>query len=216
MKYIALFVCLFSGLLFSQDARRFETDIEAFRRQADTLDSNSYDALIVGSSSVRMWTDINRYFPGNDFLNRGFGGSQMSDVLYYADDLIFDIPAKKLFLYEGDNDIASGKSVGKVRRDFKKLLREIHRRIPGTEVYLISVKPSLDQERMDRKKKYLAFNRWLERYCRKKEQFHFINVWPHMLSENDEPRPELFIADGIHMTDAGYDIWAEQIAPFLE
>ncbi|RNL84716.1 hypothetical protein ED312_13600 [Sinomicrobium pectinilyticum] len=212
-----LFVFLCAAMFsFGQDARRFRADIEAFGRQDDTLNINDYDALVVGSSSVRMWTDMDAYFPGYRFLNRGFGGSQMSDVLYYADELVFRHAIKRLFLYEGDNDIAWGKRVGQVKRDFKKLLRAVRRRTPGTEVYIISVKPSLDRERMGRKKRYRAFNRWAEKYCNRKEQLYFIDVWPSMLNDSGKPRPELFIADGIHMTDEGYGVWAEQITPFLK
>lgn len=217
MKQILIFLFLYGVcfLSFAQDAERFKEDIKAFRQESDTINLDDYDALIVGSSSVRMWQDIDRYFPGHKFLNRGFGGSQMSDVRHYAEELIFRHPLEKLFLYEGDNDIAWGKRVGQVKRDFKKVLREVQKRMPGTQVYMISVKPSLQEERMDRKRRYLRLNRWMERYCNRKEQFHFVDVWPAMLTKNGEPREELFIDDGIHMTHLGYEIWAMRITPFL-
>ncbi|MBC9797112.1 GDSL-type esterase/lipase family protein [Sinomicrobium weinanense] len=217
MKKIVVLL-LFFGLntfSYSQDADRFKGDIASFRQESDTLDLRDYDALIVGSSSVRMWQDIDRYFPGHKFLNRGFGGSQMSDVIYYMEDLIFRHPLEKLFLYEGDNDIAWGKSVGRVKRDFKKVLREVRKRMPDTQVYIISVKPALQKERVERQRKYLRLNRWMNRYCNRKEQLRFVDVWPAMLSENGVPREELFIEDGLHMTGEGYKIWANKITPFL-
>lgn len=213
--YILLFVFGSGILSYGQDAERFKENIASFRQQSDTLDLQDYDALIVGSSSVRMWKDIDRYFPGHKFLNRGFGGSQMSDVIYYKEDLIFRHPLEKLFLYEGDNDIVWGKSVGRVKRDFKKVLREVRKRMPDTRVYIISVKPSLQKNRMEKQRKYLRLNRWMKRYCQRKEQLRFVNVWPAMLSENGTPREELFIKDGIHMTGKGYEIWADKITPLL-
>jgi lysophospholipase L1-like esterase len=36
-----------------------------------------------------------------------------------------------------------------------------------------------------------------------------------MLGANGEPKPELFVEDGLHMTDAGYDTWADVLKPLL-
>ncbi|RAV30561.1 GDSL-type esterase/lipase family protein [Sinomicrobium soli] len=202
--------------LHAQDATRFENDIKKFRQQSDTLDLSGYDAVMVGSSSVRMWKDIDSYFPGFSWLNRGFGGSQMSDVLYYREDLVFRHSFDKIFLYEGDNDIASGKSPGRVKRDFKELLDEIRDRMPETEVYIIGVKPCIQENRAGKRKKYMKFNRRMERWCNRREKFHFIDVWADMLGEDGNPVASFFLKDGIHMTAEGYAIWAENIRPFLK
>jgi lysophospholipase L1-like esterase len=36
-----------------------------------------------------------------------------------------------------------------------------------------------------------------------------------MLGANGRPQPELFIADSLHMTPAGYAIWRRQVAPHI-
>ena len=44
--------------------------------------------LFVGSSSIRVWPNLAATFPNHPVLNRGFGGSQMSEVLFYFDRVV--------------------------------------------------------------------------------------------------------------------------------
>src|SRR5690606_25008770 len=61
---------------------RFEAEIEAFRAW-DRKNAVPADAvLFVGSSSIRMWATAVS-FPDLPVVNRGFGGSQISDVNHY-------------------------------------------------------------------------------------------------------------------------------------
>jgi lysophospholipase L1-like esterase len=36
-----------------------------------------------------------------------------------------------------------------------------------------------------------------------------------MLGDDGKPRPELFLKDGLHMTEAGYAVWTKLILPHL-
>jgi lysophospholipase L1-like esterase len=36
-----------------------------------------------------------------------------------------------------------------------------------------------------------------------------------MLGADGEPIPELFVRDGLHMTEAGYDIWTRVVGDLL-
>ena len=60
--------------------------------------------LFVGSSSIRLW-DLKKSFPDLVAINRGFGGSQMSDAARHARRLINVYKPRLIVLYEGDNDL---------------------------------------------------------------------------------------------------------------
>ena len=70
------------------DPDRFEAEIKAFEawdRQ------NSYPpraVLFVGSSSIRMWQTADG-FPELPVINRGFGGSHVSDVNHFVERIVF-------------------------------------------------------------------------------------------------------------------------------
>ena len=44
---------------------------------------------------------------------------------------------------------------------------------------------------------------------------HFIDVSQAMFDEHGEPRGELYLEDGLHMTGAGYDLWTSIVRPRL-
>ena len=64
-------------------ADRWESAVAVFEA-ADKKSPPPKDAvLFVGSSSIRLW-DLEKSFPDLATINRGFGGSQMSDAVRYA------------------------------------------------------------------------------------------------------------------------------------
>ena len=43
----------------------------------------------------------------------------------------------------------------------------------------------------------------------------FIDVATPMLDADGRPQADIFVADGLHMNDAGYDIWRDAVRPVL-
>src|SRR5687768_16467975 len=66
------------------DPARFEKEIAAFEQwdRQNSFPRNS--VLFVGSSSIRMWPTAES-FPNLRVINRGFGGSHISDVNNFAE-----------------------------------------------------------------------------------------------------------------------------------
>ena len=64
-------------------------------------------------------------------LNRGFGGAQLDQVLYYAPRLISPHDPRAVVLYAGDNDLGSftGKTAASVARDLCRLLAWLRREL---------------------------------------------------------------------------------------
>lgn len=171
--------------------------------------------LFTGSSSIRLWNDINSRFPQHNIINRGFGGSTMSDLLYFADELIFKHQPEKIFIYEGDNDVTSGKTPAEILASADSLLDEIRQRLPRkVKVYFISAKPSI--ARWHLKAEYEAFNAQLRAWTEDKRNVEYIDVWSPMLQENGEVLQDIFIQDNLHMNTKGYDIWEKALAPYLK
>ncbi len=98
--------------------------------------------LFVGASMIVRW-DVKKFFPDLETINRGFGGSEMIDVLHYVDRIVIPYKPRIVVLYEGDNDTAAGTSPEQVARNFEALVQKIHDALPQTKIVDISVKPSL-------------------------------------------------------------------------
>ena len=171
--------------------------------------------LFTGSSSIRLWVDFDSYFPNHNVLNRGFGGSETSDLIHFADELILKYSPSQIFIYEGDNDINSGEKPGRIIKEMKQLLGMI-REVPAlaeVPVVLISAKPSI--ARIHLKKQYLSFNKKLEKLADKQANCRYVDVWSIMFDEEGELREDIFIEDNLHMNKRGYDIWIKVIEPLL-
>ena len=68
-------------------AEPFAKDIAAFEEKDRTNPPPQNEILLVGSSSIRLWKSAEA-FPDLKVINRGFGGSQISDSLRYAERII--------------------------------------------------------------------------------------------------------------------------------
>lgn len=211
---ILCFIALYASTVEAQeyDTKRYAAEIKAFDKK-DSLERVKPGAnLFTGSSTLRLWPDMQSYFPNAVVINRGFGGSTFRDLLYYADRLIKAYKPAKVFIYEGDNDIAAGISVEEALRQALELREHISKSLPGVPVAFIGVKPSV--ARWHLKEKYIAFNSGLEDYCKKMKNTEFIDVWKPMLDEKGEVR-QVFLQDKLHMNTEGYQIWQKVLSPYL-
>jgi lysophospholipase L1-like esterase len=166
----------------------------------------------VGSSSIRFWKTLAQDFPDKQVINRGFGGSEISDSIAFADRIIFPYQPRMVVLYAGNNDIALGKSPERVIADFKKFLKLMHRKLPQARIAYISIHPNMSRWHL--RDKSQAVNKAISEI--KDKQLTFINVWPAMLGEDGKPRPELYMPDKLHLNAKGYELWTSIVKPYLE
>jgi len=212
--FLAVTILFFIFNLNAQNPNRFNSQIEELVQKEHQLEPGKKLALFTGSSSVRMWKDVAEYFTDYNVINNGFGGSHFSDLIYYYEELIPKYKPDYLFIYEGDNDIASDKKPGKVIKEAKLLVERIQKGLPETKVVLISPKPSV--ARWHLRKNYEKLNKKLEWLAKKTSNLEFADVWNAMLDENGQVFTDVFLDDNLHMNKKGYEIWGKVIGEFLE
>jgi len=199
--------------LLAQDPLRFKKEVDQMKA-TDSLVIRKNLNLFTGSSSIRLWSDIHERFPDHNVANRGFGGSLMLELHYFAQELILDYKPTRIFIYEGDNDLGEGKTPEQILKDAQKVLNAIRcglgRRV---NVYFITPKPSI--RRWHLKTEYEKFISELKAWADKKKRVKVIDVWAPMLDAQGNVRPELLIDDGLHMNQKGYDVWTALIKPHL-
>ena len=110
---------------------RFENEIAAFEAGDKTNPPPQHAILFLGSSSIRKWTTLARDFPNHRVFNRGFGGSQLDDSVYFFDRIVAPYKPKMIVLYAGSNDINAGKTPQRVFDDFKTFVGKVHAELPA-------------------------------------------------------------------------------------
>ena len=210
-----LFALLFTAttLLAQQKTNSFEGEIRRFEASDKTNSPPKNAILFLGSSSIRMWKDVAKDFPSYDVINRGFGGSQISDSIYFADRIVFPYEPATIVFYAGGNDINAGKSAETVFADYQTLVAKIHAKLPKTHIAYISIAPNPARwKQIDRIRRA---NELIENFTRTDARLSFINAHAQMLGDDGKPKPDIVLADRWHMNDKGYAIWKEVVGAHL-
>ena len=213
LRKVFCFLLFFTLAFAIYGQNGFTKEVDSIVMRNDTLWQEDKETVVfTGSSSIRFWTDVQQRFPEYHILNSGFGGSQTHDLLYHLDKLVLRYQPKQIFIYEGDNDISSRKKPKEVRDLFKKMIGEIQQSLPDSKIVLISAKPSISRWKFRRK--YKRLNKYFLEIAKEQPNIAYANVWDIML-KGRKVRKDIFLSDGLHMNTLGYDLWYQQIKPFL-
>lgn len=169
--------------------------------------------LFVGSSSIRRWTTLADDFPRLTVINRGFGGSELTDSVYYFDKLVVPHAPKIVVLYAGENDLAAGAAADDVLAAFRAFCDKLHAALPATRLVFVSIKPC--PKRWYLHPDITLANTLIKAECARDARRSFVDVYSPMLDERGELRPDLFVEDGVHMSRDGYRLWTWLLAPTL-
>lgn len=198
---------------YGQGNLPFAGEVMEIQKRLDTIwDKSKPSILFTGSSSVRLWNDLQERFPENQVLNTGFGGSQTSDLANFLNELILDYNPSKVFIYEGDNDIFAKKKPKQIIGTFTTVLDTLQQKRPDLEIVLISAKPSISRWKF--RSRYKRLNKKLKALALGREAVSYVDVWSVMLNRR-KLKKDLFIEDGLHMNAKGYDLWEEALKDFV-
>lgn len=214
MKLVALALWMLALPTFAAEPDRWANAMQAFAADDAADPFPPGHVVFVGSSSIRLW-DLPKAFPKLNPapLNRGFGGSQISDSIRHFDLLVAKHKPKRVVMYAGDNDIKAGKSPEQVLADFQAFAKLLETKLPEAKLAFIAIKPSI--ARWNLAEPMATANRKISADCEKNERLEFIDIWPMMLGSDGRPRAALFAADGLHLNSEGYAIWTGSINVFL-
>jgi len=197
----------------AEKASRWEKDIQQF----EAWDRKNYypknGVLFVGSSSIRMWS-TRESFPDLPVINRGFGGSQISDSISFFKRIVEPYQPRVIVLYAGDNDVAGGKTAERVFEDYKKFVALVHEAMPKTSVIFIGIKPSGSRWSLWPVMKQA--NEMIEKFCQTDRRLMYFDSATPVIGKDGKPRDELFLKDRLHLNAEGYSEWTKLLAPMID
>jgi lysophospholipase L1-like esterase len=195
------------------DPAQWQNEIAAFRR-ADNLQPPPTGGIVfTGSSSIRLWHDLAGRFSNRRIVNRGFGGSWLSDVVHYFPELVVPYQPRTVVVYAGENDIADGRPAAGLLKDVEALLALRQKHLPKSKLVFIALKPS--PSRAEKLEEVRKANTLIRQRLAREKQAVFVDVFTPMLDARGTAREELFGPDRLHMNTKGYDLWTQVLAPYL-
>ncbi|HEY8994841.1 MAG TPA: GDSL-type esterase/lipase family protein [Lacunisphaera sp.] len=170
--------------------------------------------VFVGSSSIRLWTTLAQDFPGIPTINRGFGGSELADSVFYADRLVIPYRPRLVVLFAGTNDLKNGKSPETVLADFKAFRAKLHTALPETRLIYIAI--TLAPSRAQFHEHMRTANRLIASDIATDPRCTFVDINPAMVGPDGVIPDSLFVQDRLHLNREGYAIWTRVLAPYLK
>lgn len=209
-----------AGVLSGQDKAKGEDPAakwgKTIREFEDWDRKNSFAAnavLFVGSSSIKLWA-TRESFSDLSVINRGFGGSQISEVNYFADRIVLPYKPRVIAFYAGDNDVAKGKSAKRVFEDYQKFVKLVHDKLPKTKIIFIAIKPS--GSRWTLWPVMAEANKMIEDLSGKDARLYYFDSATPLLKDDGKPDAKLFLKDRLHLNADGYRIWTRALRPLIK
>jgi lysophospholipase L1-like esterase len=169
--------------------------------------------VFTGSSSFTKWQSAAEDLAPLPIINRGFGGSTLPEVIYYADRTVTKYKPKTVVIYcENDMFGSKPKTPEQVRDAYVTLVQQIRQKQPDVQLYGMSLKPS--PSRWARKDEVIKANQLIQDYIKTDKKHQYIDVWPVML-KNGRPDGSIFLRDSLHMNEEGYKRWVKVLKPIL-
>ncbi len=193
--------------------KRWQAAITAFEA-ADKVNPPSQGAILfIGSSTIVRWKTLARDFPGHAVINRGFGGSQIADSVFYADRIVIPYRPRLIVLRAGGNDIHAGKTPEQVAADFHAFVTQVRAKLPDVRIAYMPINASPSRwANVEREKQA---NQLIKAYIATGKNLDYIDAFDATLGADGKPREDLFVKDRLHFNDEGYKILAAIVRKHL-
>ncbi|QNL51439.1 hypothetical protein H8S90_07640 [Olivibacter sp. SDN3] len=193
----------------------FEKEIIAFKKLDAAKTPEKNGVLFIGSSSIRLWDDLEKRFSDKPIIKRGVGGCELSHFVdHYMDAIVYPYKARQIFVYAGENDIVNGKKPKEVADNFKKLWEMIREKQPDVSIFYLSIKPS--SSRTDLQSKFERTNLRIKKFLRGKANGTYIDLASVVEGPDGKPNDNLFESDRLHLNSRGYDRWEVVLRQFVK
>jgi hypothetical protein len=205
---VDLAFCEKNGLTkYAQAAEKWKADAKKLSQDNATAGSPE-TILCLGSSSFRLWNTIDHDMHPYKILRRAYGGAKYCDLAIHAPALVQGLDFKAAMIFVG-NDI-TGSELDKTPDEIVRLsglvIDTIRGQKPDAKVFLIAVTPT--PSRFKHWSRIQQANEALEKLAKGRPNTYFVRTQDHYLTDQNEPRPELFVKDMLHQNADGYRIWS--------
>ncbi len=195
------------------DFDKWEKEIKAYEAADAANPPRRGGILFIGSSTIRMWNTLDKDFPDQFVINRGFGGSEIADSTHFIPRIVYPYAPRQIFLRAGGNDIHAGRPPDEVAADFAAFVRKVRERLPNTEIVYITFNPA--PSRWNENDKLRTLNAMIRKLARRMPRVKYLDAYDISLAPDGQARQELFLADKLHFNAEGYKLLIERVRPYV-
>jgi lysophospholipase L1-like esterase len=193
---------------------RWRKAIEAFEAADKENPPPQGAILFIGSSTIVRWKTLAKDFPEHQVINRGFGGSQIADSVFYADRIVIPYRPRLIVFRAGGNDINAGKTPEQVAADFQAFVEKVRTKLPEVRVAYLTINASPARwKNVELEKKT---NQLIKQYIASGKNLDYIDTFDATLGHDGKPREDLFAKDRLHFNEEGYKVLTSIVRDHLK
>src|SRR5262249_13212291 len=213
---LALVAALAATVSAMDAIAHYKDRVALFKAENAKLDPKARHVVLVGDSLTEGFTAarMKKFLPnlGPLTLNRGIGadgvGLNERGVLHRLDESVFACHPSHVFLLIGVNDLhRDGSGVEPAARVYEEVVKKIHEGAKDAKLFVVTLAPTC--------KGYAVMNPGIVRYNDKLRAIATANgcglVDLHARVVKDGALPEAFTSEGLHWTDATYEVLGGEI-----
>lgn len=212
---IILAIIIFALILINSRIHRIEQMIKP--REPVTYYVNP--KTIFFGDSITSRYDLNKYFENSSYINKGIGGEKSSDLLERMKESIYDYNPQRVVLLIGTNDINANIPLDEIASNISLIIKKIQKNNSQTEIFVESVLPvnkNTDADKVDLdtigrrdNRDIKKLNEMIRLVC-EKTGVTYIDAYDEFTDNNGDLKLE-YTAEGLHLSDAGYQKQTEVI-----
>lgn len=184
----------------------YATQVELFKANPPT----SRDIVILGNS-ITFWGDWNFLLNRQRVKNQGIPGDTSFGVIRRIEEAVRGRPSA-IFILIGINDLGRNIPDSIIVRNHERIVRYIQTHSPKTKIYLQSLlptNPTFDKvKHLYHKEENVAYINQQLKAIAERAGAIWVDLHPHFSDEKGYLKKE-YTWDGVHLTLAGYQKWAE-------
>lgn len=172
-----------------------------------------HNHLVFIGDSLTEWGDWEHRFPGYQVTNLGISGETVEGLLARRERIRTQIIDKPdfIFLMTGINNIAMEQY--DITESYREIVRNLTTWYKKATVVVQSILPA-DMEWVSNNI-IKDTNRHLKEIAREFSA-DYLDVYTIFIDPNERPKPGLLMDDGVHLSNKGYEVWAEEVERFLK
>lgn len=195
--------------------------MDMHRQFLDRIQQGPVDLLFLGDSITEWWTHApevwDKYYGQSNGAAFGIAGDQTQHVLWRITNGELDnIHPKVVIIMIGTNN--GDHTPGQVAQGITKIVQTVREKLPESRVLLLAIFPRgtdpNDPETIKTRGRLAETNQVIARLD-DGDHVRFLDLSPKFV-ELDAGISKDVMADGIHPTAKGYEIWAEAMKPLLD
>ncbi len=198
------------------------TDREAGRWQARHEAMNTrvahgnVDLLFIGDSITQGWERSGKvvwdqYYGSRNAVNLGISGDRTQHVLWRLEHGNIDSisPKAAVVMIGTNNSNGQDNTVAEIADGIRAIVAKLQAELPEMEILLLDIFPR-GRNPNPQRGKILQVNQIVRKVADGDEKVHYLAIGHHFV-EDDGTISKAIMPDSLHLSPAGYQIWADAI-----